>query len=79
MNTSTALISTLASTLLCTVACGTADEDSRGQNQGSSPESTTLVVGSAMDFTINKPIINRMWGSSENSVWAVGNAGNGAT
>ena len=32
-------------------------------------------MGSPMDFTINKPMINRIWGSSEKDVWAAGNEG----
>jgi hypothetical protein len=69
------LPSILATALLSVTACGTAEEDRREPTQGSELEATTRIIGSG-DFTVNKPIINRLWGSSDNDVWAAGNDGN---
>ncbi|MBL9004597.1 MAG: hypothetical protein JNJ46_10140 [Myxococcales bacterium] len=75
--TSSALVSLFSSLLLASAACGPAEQDSRGQDQQGSGESTTLIIGGgSTDFTVNKPIINRVWGSSDKDVWAAGNDGN---
>ena len=77
MKTASSFLSMCAVTLLWASACGPAEQDSRGQNQASDPEAIPLVVvGSTADFTVNKPIINRVWGSSDKDVWAAGNNGN---
>jgi hypothetical protein len=77
-----ALVSVSLSTLLVGMAaCGEAPEESRSQPQAALPEAKMLPsdrespTGGGMDFTLNKPLINRIWGSGEKDVWAAGNEG----
>jgi hypothetical protein len=57
------------------IACGLPDESTRSQPQSDDPARSVLPVGGVMDFTINKPVINRAWGASDKDVWGAGNGG----
>jgi hypothetical protein len=55
--------------LLTSLGCGD-DQAHRGQTLPTDDEA--LVDAPAMDFAINRPTINRMWGSGDKDIWGVG-------
>ena len=64
-----------ALSLALTLACGPIEEGNRSQPQSADSMQTVLPVGGVMDFTINKPVINRVFGASDKDVWGAGNGG----
>ncbi len=65
----------LLSTLLPLAACGLPEQDSRGLPQTEPVAPPRLTADDRSDFTINKPVIRGMWGSSDKDVWAAGEEG----
>ena len=55
-----------------TFACGPLEQDSRTLSQSEGGEKRTRPSGPVMDFTITKPMLNRMWGSGDKDIWGAG-------
>ena len=73
MTTSRSMLGTLVTCMLLLAACGSAEEADKSQTapplSGDEPKK---IIPGMTEFTITRPTINRMWGSSDKDVWGVG-------
>src|SRR5690348_8220402 len=60
----------LLASLLVVSACGNLDQDSIEQSLPAGIERPDVGM---TDFALNRPTINRLWGSGDKDVWGVGN------
>ncbi len=73
MTTSRNQLGTLLACVLSLVACGIPEQADKDQmTPPLSKEEPMKLIPGMTDFTITRPTINRLWGSSDKDVWGVG-------